>query len=71
MLAAFSPGWAVFMILMLIAAVVFAVIFLTNPIAGGVAVWLWLGISLCAFGVYRIILAIALRRVNRFTRGML
>lgn len=57
-----SGWWTVWMILMLIATVAFAVIFLSDPIAGGVAVWLWVGLSLICFGVYRLFLAAALRR---------
>lgn len=64
--AGYNPLWMFFMIIMLIAAVVFAIIFLTNPIATGVAVWIWLGISLILFGIYRITFAVHIRKmVNR------
>lgn len=65
MLSALSPGWVVWMIVMLIITFVLAVMFLTNPLTGGVAVWLWLGISFITFGVYRLILAGRLKTITR------
>ncbi len=52
-----SPFALVFMIILLIATMVFAVVFLCNPIVSGMTAWLWLGLSLITFGVYRLILA--------------
>lgn len=63
--SSYSPFAMVWMILLLIAACVFAVIFLSNPIAGGVAVWLWIGISLILFGVYRLTFAFSIRSLTR------
>ncbi|MDE5886412.1 MAG: DUF308 domain-containing protein [Muribaculaceae bacterium] len=56
-MASHSPLALIFMILLLVATVVFAVIFLANPIVSGITAWLWLGLSLITFGVYRMILA--------------
>lgn len=57
-------GWGlVWMILLLIATVFLVVIFLTSPIEGGIVSWLWLGISLITFGVYRICLSFSLRKL--------
>lgn len=61
-LSAFSGAGVVWMILMLIITIIFAVVFLSNPIAGGVVVWLWIGISLVAFGIFRIMLSMMLKR---------
>lgn len=61
-LSSFSGAGIVWMILMLLITIIFAVIFLSNPIAGGVAVWLWIGISLIAFGIFRIMLSMMLKR---------
>lgn len=61
-LSSFSGAGVVWMILMLLITIIFAVIFLSNPIAGGVVVWLWIGISLIAFGVFRIMLSMMLKR---------
>lgn len=64
-MSSFSGGWIVWMILMLCATLVFAFIFLSGPVAGGIAVWLWIGISLITFGAYRVSLAMVIRRANR------
>lgn len=64
-----SPGSIIWMIIVLIATLAFAVIFLFNPIAGGVAVWLWLGLSLVTYGIYRIILAFKVKKIYDFTHG--
>lgn len=66
----FIGGWGVFwMVLLLIATIALACIFLFNPIMGGVAVWLYLGISLITFGVYRICLAFSLKSINSGLRS--
>lgn len=69
-LARYSGWWMVWAIIMLLATIFCAVIFLTNPIAGGVIVWLWLGISLICFGISRISLAFMLKSINKATYGM-
>lgn len=62
--AGYSPWAMIWMILLLIATLVFAFIFLSNPIAGGVAVWLWIGLSLIFFGIYRITFAFGIRALT-------
>ena len=69
-ISSYSPGWTIFSILLLIATVVLACIFLSNPISGGIAVWLWIGLSLIFFGVYRLIFAGNLRSINRLIDGI-
>ena len=64
-------GAIVLMILALIATIVLACIFIVNPLLGGVTVWLWLGFSLLAFGIYQITMAFNLKTINRSTDGML
>ena len=71
MLSSVSPWWIFWMILLLIATIGFAFIFMSDPIIGGVAVWLWIGISLLTFGLYRIIWATQIKKLNRDTDGML
>lgn len=69
-MSSLSAGWIVWMVLLLIATVVFAIIFLTNPIAGGVAVWLYMGLALIFFGCYRCSLAFQVKSINRRMRDM-
>lgn len=53
------------MVLVLIATIVLAGIFLFNPVLGGITVWLWIGLSLLTYGIYRIILAFKLRSFGK------
>lgn len=64
-LAGYARDWLAWMLIFLFAALVFAIIFLAGPIAGGIAVWLYIGISFIAFGCYRIILAFKLRKLSK------
>lgn len=66
-----SVGWTIVSVLFLIMTIVFTVVFLSDPIVGGVAVWLWLGLSLISYGIFRLVLAGKLRSLGRATDGML
>lgn len=63
--------WTLFYVLVLIATVVLATIFICNPIMGVEVGWLWLGLSLLFFGIYRICLSGTLYKINRRTDGMI
>lgn len=72
MMAAYSPIWIPFMIIILICAICFICVFLSVPLFMGLTVWLWLGISLILFGSYRVMLAIKLNKLNQtFRSGLL
>lgn len=58
----FGFGW---ILALLLVTIVCSVIFLAGPIAGGVAVWLYIGISFITYGVYRIILSCGLKKFNK------
>ena len=65
MLSEYS-GWGIALgIIFLIATIFFAILFLGNPIVGGVVVWIWIAVSLICYGVYRICLAYFLRKITR------
>lgn len=66
-----SVGWTIVSVLFLILTIVFTVMFLSNPIAGGVVVWLWLGLSLICYGAFRMVLAFKLKTLGKVTDGML
>ena len=61
-----SPVALVLMLILLIATIAFAVIFLSNPILSGMTAWLWLGLSLISFGIYRLFLASRIRSLRNF-----
>lgn len=67
-MAVFSGSWLVWMLILLISTIVFAFIFMAGPIGGGIAVWLWIGISFITFGLYRVMLAFQIQSVNRSMR---
>lgn len=56
-----SRSWTAWLVFILLVTLIFAIVFLTGPIAGGIAVWLWLGISLITFGIFRFSLAFRIR----------
>lgn len=64
--ASFWIGW---LVALLLVTIICSLIFLAGPIAGGVAVWLYIGISFICYGVYRILLSAKLRRINQNIRG--
>ena len=58
-------GW---LIAVLIISLFFALIYMAGPVANGIAVWIFIGISLVIFGCYRIGVAGIMRRINRKIR---
>lgn len=60
--ASFWIGW---LLALLIATIICALVFLAGPIAGGVAVWIYIGVSFICYGLYRIILSAKLLRLNK------
>ena len=70
-LTSVSPAWVIWMVLLLFVTIIFAVIFMSNPLIGGVAVWFYIGISLITFGIYRIFFATQMKKLNNVSDGML
>lgn len=70
MLISVSPWWVIWMLLLLVAIVVIAGVFLSNPIVGGEIVWLWLGLSLILFGVYRIVFAARIKTIGNLGKHL-
>lgn len=52
-----SAGWVALCIIMLVLVIIFGFMFLFNPIVTMEAGWLYLGISLIVFGIFRLVLA--------------
>lgn len=61
----FDGAWSVLMIILLVATIGFVVYFLINPILGMAIGWMWIGISLLLFGIWRIALAFKIRSFNK------
>lgn len=60
----FSSFWSVWLFLLLLVAIVTACMFLAGPIMGAMAVWLYIGISFITYGVFRVLYALKIRRIN-------
>ena len=61
-----SPIALTLMILLLIVTISCAIVFLSNPVISGITAWLWLGLSLLTFGIYRLILAYKIKTITDF-----
>lgn len=57
--------WLTLLLTFIICTLVFAFIFLAGPIAGGIAVWLYIGIAFICFGLYRIFISAKIYQVNK------
>lgn len=64
-LSSYANDWIGWIVAFLLCALVFAVIFLAGPIANAIAIWLYIGIALICFGVYRIVLAAKIQKINK------
>ena len=60
-----SSFWIVWLFLLLLVSIACACFFLAGPIFGAVAVWLYIGISFITYGVFRIILSLLIRNINK------
>lgn len=64
----YSRDWFGWLMAFLLITLFFAAIFLAGPVAGGIAVWLYIGIGFICFGIYRIMMSAKIRRINRRIR---
>lgn len=54
--------WGVLLsVVLLVVTIILGIAFLFDPLDGGVAVWLWLGLSFICYGVYRIMMSFNMR----------
>lgn len=65
MLTSYQSGMLGWLLAFLLISLVLTIIFLAGPVAGGVAVWLYIGVSFITFGIYRIMLSVKLRNFDR------
>lgn len=63
-LSMYSFWWVLWSIILLVATIVMGIVFLSNPIGGGVVVWFWIAMSFITFGVYRLMYASRLRALR-------
>lgn len=60
----YSSFWSVWLFLLLLVSIGCACFFLAGPILGGVAVWIYIGISFITYGIARALLALKLKKIN-------
>ena len=70
-LSTISPAWVIWMVLLLLATIAFAIVFISNPVLSGITEWIWLGISLITYGVYRICFAANMKTLGKATGGLI
>lgn len=61
----YSSFWSVWLFLLLLVSVVCACIFLAGPIVGAMAVWIYIGISFITYGVFRVLLSLKIKKINK------
>lgn len=66
-----SVLWTIFAIVMLIVTIYFAALVLSSPLSMALAGWVYLGISLISFGIFRIAMYGRLQHLHQRTNGML
>lgn len=57
--------WLAMLLSFILCTLILAVIFLAGPLAGGIAVWLYIGIAFITFGIYRMLLSIKIYQANK------
>lgn len=65
MISTYANFWLGWLLILLLVALVFAFFFIGGPIAGGIFVWWYIGVSLICYGVYRIIFAAKIYKINQ------
>lgn len=60
--------WLAMLLSFIVCTLILAVIFLAGPLAGGIAVWLYIGIAFITFGLYRILIGVKICKANRELR---
>lgn len=63
-----ADDWFGWILAILLITLVFAAVFMAGPIVNGIAVWVFIGISFIMFGIYRLIVAAKIRRLNKKIR---
>lgn len=60
-----TKSWFAILLAFIICTLVLALIFLCGPLAGGIAVWLYIGIAFITYGFYRMLIGIRIYQANR------
>lgn len=60
--------WLALLLSFIVCTLILAVIFLAGPLAGGIAVWLYIGIAFISFGIYRILIGVKIFQASRELR---
>ena len=61
--------WLAMLLSFIVCTLILAVIFLAGPLAGGIAVWLYIGIAFITFGIYRMLVSVKIYQANKAIKG--
>ena len=61
----YSPVATMFAVLLLIGALFFSFWLIISPVGLGLMAWIWVGIALCCYGVYRVALGWQIRQLHK------
>lgn len=65
----YSRNWVAILLGFLLVTLLLSCIFLSGPIFGGIAVWLYIGFAFISMGFYRLTFAARLRKLNKRLRS--
>lgn len=65
----YSKNWVAVLLGFLLVTLLLACIFLSGPVLGGIAVWLYIGFAFISMGIYRLASAARLQKINSFLRS--
>lgn len=66
-----SIWWTIFSVFMLVITIYFAIVVISSPVVMAVTGWLYLGISLITYGIFRMAVYGNLRRIDKATHGLI
>ncbi len=70
-MSAISPAWIIWAVLLLLCTIGFGIVFITNPVLSTVTEWMWLGLALITYGLYRISFGYRLNQIGKRTDGLI
>lgn len=70
-MARYNMWYVLFMVILLFCSVAFSIILLCNTIQSLYIEWIWIGLSLLTFGIYRIAFGCSMKNLGKFTGGVL
>lgn len=61
----YNPFATILAVILLVATIFFSFWLILNPISLGVTAWIWIGIALCCYGVFRISISFKIKNLHQ------